>query len=723
MELKEHNQKAYNNLIEMYNSEIDRAAIIHPTGTGKSFIAGQLIQDNPNNKILVIAPTNTILDRYRNMFEENNINASNVKLITYDKLMYMKDWELEALNLDNIILDEFHHCGAKEWSKGVNRLLEANKTSKVLGLSATPIRYLDNLRDMAEELFKGNIASEITLPEAILDGLLQIPEYHQGLISTIEDIERLNKLIEGLTEKDAKRLLRQEFEKVKDVASNVESINQILKQGITEDRKSGRYIVFCKNIKEMKKAMKLASQWFEGINDVELYSVASKDINGKTISRSENKKEIELFENSKSDKAKLMFSVAMLNEGIHVKDIDGVIMLRSTKSPNLYKQLLGRALSIGQTKIPLIFDFANNIGCTEYVYRIKRQMEEITEKRKKDGKDISKQKEKLEKFKIIDHLVEIKEFIKALDDKTFKVILLERIREIKKWMESNDTKNPPSRSSKDEYEKKLANWYEGIVRRIVKPYEKLETDEERKKYKEKYPEFEEIYKIVIAIRDNIQPIYLKNAIEINKWIDDTGIDRKPSPTAKDEEEKTLGRKLANLRNEFINKYLNLETEEEKVNFKKRHPYIDEVIKIVNEIDTKTLPPYLRNAIKINNWASNDNKSPSAASKDAEERKLGKDLSSIRQNLIKPYMSMQTEDEKNHFIEKHPETEKVLDIISNLDLQHGTNKNKELALLIKQDLIVRSTSREAKRLEREYQEELSRKGLIPSSNDKRREYFE
>ena len=85
------------------------------------------------------------------------------------------------------------------------------------------------------------------------------------------------------------------------------------------------------------------------------------------------------------------------------------------------------------------------------------------------------------------------------------------------------------------------------------------------------------------------------------------------------------------------------------------------------------------------------------------------------------MSMQTEDEKNHFIEKHPETEKVLDIISNLDLQH--DKNKELALLIKQDLIVRSTSREAKRLEREYQEELSRKGLIPSSNDKRREYFE
>lgn len=320
------------------------------------------------------------------MFEESGIDSSNVKLITYDKLIYMNKEVLETFNLDNIILDEFHHCGANEWSKGVNKLLETNKSSKVLGLSATPIRYLDNLRDMAEELFKGNVASEITLPEAILDGLLQIPEYHQGIISTREDVERLNKLIEGLTEKNAKRLLRQEFNKVKDIASNVESINQVLKQGITDDRKSGRYIVFCKNLKEMNKAMKIADKWFEGINDVELYSVASKDITGKPIPRNENKKEIELFENSKSDKVKLMFSVAMLNEGIHVKDIDGVIMLRATKSPNLYKQLLGRALSIGQTKKPLILDFANNIDCTEYVYRIKKQMRQIVDKRNREGK-------------------------------------------------------------------------------------------------------------------------------------------------------------------------------------------------------------------------------------------------------------------------------------------------------------------------------------------------
>lgn len=166
--------------------------------------------------------------------------------------------------------------------------------------------------------------------------------------------------------------------------------------------------------------------------------------------------------------------------------------------------------------------------------------------------------------------------------------------------------------------------------------------------------------------------------------------------------------MANLRYGFINKYLALETESEKEEFRKRHPYVDEVIKIVEEIDTKTLPPYLRNAIKISKWANYNAKSPSAASEDIEERKLGKDLSSIRQNLIKPYMSKETEEERKSFRSAHPETDEVLDIISNLDLEHGTKKNKELALLIKQDLIVRSTLREAKKLEHEYRLELDRK---------------
>ena len=53
--------------------------------------------------------------------------------------------------------------------------------------------------------------------------------------------------------------------------------------------------------------------------------------------------------------------VDRLNEGLHVKNIDGVFMLRPTSSPIIYFQQMGRALSSGHKgKKPLIFDFVNN---------------------------------------------------------------------------------------------------------------------------------------------------------------------------------------------------------------------------------------------------------------------------------------------------------------------------------------------------------------------------
>ena len=63
-------------------------------------------------------------------------------------------------------------CGAAEWGKGVNRLLLAYEDAKVLGFSATSVRYLDSQRDMAQELFDGHTASEMTLGEAIVKKIL-----------------------------------------------------------------------------------------------------------------------------------------------------------------------------------------------------------------------------------------------------------------------------------------------------------------------------------------------------------------------------------------------------------------------------------------------------------------------------------------------------------------------------------------------------------------------
>lgn len=104
--------------------------------------------------------------------------------------MGMTDEEIAELQPDYIILDEFHRCGAEMWGQGVQKLLAAYAATPVLGLSATAIRYLDNQRDMADELFDGNVASEITLGEAIVRGILAAPKYVLSVLSYQKDLER-----------------------------------------------------------------------------------------------------------------------------------------------------------------------------------------------------------------------------------------------------------------------------------------------------------------------------------------------------------------------------------------------------------------------------------------------------------------------------------------------------------------------------------------------------
>ncbi|MCH5186456.1 MAG: Helicase associated domain protein, partial [Oscillospiraceae bacterium] len=72
------------------------------------------------------------------------------------------------------------------------------------------------------------------------------------------------------------------------------------------------------------------------------------------------REQFDKFRDDESDDVlKILLCIDMLNEGVHIKGIDGVIMLRSTRSGNVFYQQLGRALSCSKSK-PVIFDLVNN---------------------------------------------------------------------------------------------------------------------------------------------------------------------------------------------------------------------------------------------------------------------------------------------------------------------------------------------------------------------------
>ena len=174
IELYPHNLDAYRRA-ESLLIQTGKAAIIHPTGTGKSFIAFRLCEEHPQCRVLWLSPSEYIFEVQLASARKNGFSAENIVFYTYARLCGLSEEELALLAPDYIVLDEFHRAGAKEWGRAVGSLLTAYPGVPVLGLSATNIRYLDNQRDMADELFEGHVASRMTLEEAKKELSFEIP--------------------------------------------------------------------------------------------------------------------------------------------------------------------------------------------------------------------------------------------------------------------------------------------------------------------------------------------------------------------------------------------------------------------------------------------------------------------------------------------------------------------------------------------------------------------
>ena len=120
-------------------AETGKAAIIHPTGTGKSLIAFKLAMEHPQASVYWLAPSSYIyhtqLENLQKLMKPDSSDANKqATLPTISHLSHSKPGHneelIEKIQPDYIILDEFHRCGAAEWGKSVRKLLDAHKTAK-----------------------------------------------------------------------------------------------------------------------------------------------------------------------------------------------------------------------------------------------------------------------------------------------------------------------------------------------------------------------------------------------------------------------------------------------------------------------------------------------------------------------------------------------------------------------------------------------------------------
>ena len=373
LELYKHNEEAYRKIDDAYQSGEDVVGIVHATGTGKSYLALNLAYHNQDKKVVYIVPSNGIIEHLENIIKESGLSEekdfANVEFRTYQSLINLSLEEIENINCDLLILDEFHHLGARIWGARTKTLIDTHPNIKIFGMTAYTVRDRNTSyeRDMAnpetDELFSNKIVSRYDLCDAIIDGILpQNITYKTSVVGLEEILKKLEDKTSflGLEEENKK-----ELEAARKRISEAPSISKIIKETIHSNFK---LIYFCppfseKGVNDIETIKKESMEWFKqitGEENIVFYSTTSEMGTDGKKNREAFYQDIALNGNDVKNKLRVMFAINQYNEGIHAPNVDGVIMGRGTSSDIVFFEQLGRALAVNRNNNPVIIDLAGN---------------------------------------------------------------------------------------------------------------------------------------------------------------------------------------------------------------------------------------------------------------------------------------------------------------------------------------------------------------------------
>ena len=406
VDLLKHNQEAYEKVQKAISDGKKKIAISHATGTGKSYLIAKLFEDYNNDKKLVLVPSTYICDQIQKLFEKYSIQ--NVDVILYQKLIKMDDKDIAAMDYDVVALDEYHHDAAtKVWGSKVKTLIETHSETIFFGTSATPIKT-DGVNAI-DELFEGNCASDLPLSEGIAKKIVPLPKYVGALYTLDDELERLRKKVENAT--NTKEEKQEFYKKINAMRSQIEKsygMPIILNKNIKN--KEGKYIVFCKNKKHLSDIKETVIGWFR--------TAGCKNINAYIVHSSYENKDAEYkaFCDDTSHSLHLLFCVDMLNEGLHLKNISGVLLLRPTRSGIVWHQQIGRAIEANNTNTPVIIDAVNNFRSAGQGMKLFKEIRGAVEKEKKSNPNFDDSGfEDIDTFFVLEQVVEIQEMFKEIE--------------------------------------------------------------------------------------------------------------------------------------------------------------------------------------------------------------------------------------------------------------------------------------------------------------------
>lgn len=352
--LRPYQQKAIDMLLEWFAKNPTGNPVLElPTGAGKSHIVAALcknaVQSWPSTRILMLTHVSELVEQNAEKMLLHWPNAPfgiysaslkrrNIERITFASIQSVAK-KAELLGHRDLVLIDECHLANNEQTGGyralINALTKINPALRVIGLSASPYRLGQGLLTQGKDALFSDIINPVTIKELV--GLGYLAPLKSKQTATQYDLAGVKTRGGEFVAGDLAKAVDQD-------AINSAAIDEIINRA--GERK--HWLLFCTGVDH-------ANHCADMLND---RGIVTRCITGNTKANDR----AQWIADYKTGNVQCLTGADVLTTGFDAPNTDLVAMLRPTKSPALYLQIVGRGMRLkSHTDHCLVLDFAGNV--------------------------------------------------------------------------------------------------------------------------------------------------------------------------------------------------------------------------------------------------------------------------------------------------------------------------------------------------------------------------
>ena len=343
------NEAAFQKAVQSLET-LNRAAVFHPTGTGKSCIAWKVVEAHPQTTFFwLVAGAQRLALRQAELTRYNGGTLpGNVRFCDCEKLAAATPEQWVRLGEQKpgcIVLDCYHELSAVCWAQSVQKLLRMCPQAKVLGLgvpNGAPVCAA------AQELFADCIVSHMTVAEAMAAGTMPVPSAYAALLwPQEEELATLRARIKNLCMPKGDTSLRVQYEELSWSLRQVENLTVLLPRLLSDT--SGHYLVLFESAAYQEKLGAELEQLLRAVDPAVRFYAADHACFADSAA-------VETFLSDTAPGPKVLLCVNAPGVQQPLEGLAGVILVRQSSLMSTFKQMLCRALvAAGSRSVP-VFD-------------------------------------------------------------------------------------------------------------------------------------------------------------------------------------------------------------------------------------------------------------------------------------------------------------------------------------------------------------------------------